>query len=156
LMPTRAQARDAVLRDRIVVNGAIAKSPSLMVSARDDISRSVRETWVSRGAEKLIAALNAFKIEPSSRVALDIGASTGGFTEVLLRRGAERVYAIDVGTGQLHRSLRDNARVVSREKTDARVIDATVVPDYVSLIVIDVSFISLSKVLPAVLNHSSK
>jgi 23S rRNA (cytidine1920-2'-O)/16S rRNA (cytidine1409-2'-O)-methyltransferase len=105
------------------------------------------EPYVSRGGHKLAAALDAFSIDPSGRVCLDVGASTGGFTDVLLQRGATRVYAIDVGRGQLAETLRRDSRVVSIEKLNARVLTSTSLPERVSLASIDVSFISLRLVL---------
>jgi 23S rRNA (cytidine1920-2'-O)/16S rRNA (cytidine1409-2'-O)-methyltransferase len=102
---------------------------------------------VSRGGHKLAAALDAFAIDPSGRVCLDVGASTGGFTDVLLQRGAARVYALDVGRGQLAERLRRDPRVVSMERTNARTIGAGTLPEPVGLAVIDVAFISLGLVL---------
>lgn len=151
LAVSRSQARDAIARGRILVNGVVVHSPSAMVSDRDELWTTVAQQWVSRGAEKLVAALDAFAVDPQLRIALDVGASTGGFTEVLLARGARRVYAVDVGQGQFHGSLREDPRIVLHEKTDARAIDAVIVPERVSLIVIDVSFIGLAKVLMPVL-----
>ena len=112
--------------------------------------------YVSRGGEKLAAALDAFGIEVTGRVCLDVGASTGGFTDVLLRRGATRVYALDVGHGQLADALRNDPRVASMEHTHAARLDPAsadhvVLPEQVSLAVIDVSFISLTRVLPGVI-----
>jgi len=114
-----------------------------------------RPRYVSRGGEKLAAALDAFEIDPSGRVCLDVGASTGGFTDVLLQRGAARIYALDVGRGQLAESLRRNARVVSMERTHAGRLDPDhqdplTLPERVSLAVIDVSFISLKRILRGV------
>lgn len=109
------------------------------------------DIYVSRGALKLRTALDAFGLSPDGLIALDVGASTGGFTEVLLARGAAKVYAVDVGRDQLHASLRADPRVTSLEATDARHIDAVVVPETVSAITADVSFISLTQALPAAL-----
>ena len=106
-----------------------------------------RDPYVSRGGHKLVAALDAFRVDPSGRTCLDVGASTGGFTDVLLQRGAARVYALDVGRGQLAETLRLDPRVVSMERTNARTLDATTLPEPVSLATIDVSFISLGLVL---------
>lgn len=103
--------------------------------------------FVSRGAEKLHAALETFGLSVAGRTALDIGASTGGFTEVLLKKGARKVYAVEVGSDQLHPSLREDARVISLEKCDARKLDHEKIGDEIDLIVADVSFISLAKVL---------
>jgi len=107
--------------------------------------------YVSRGGEKLEAALDAFGFDPKGRVALDIGASTGGFSDVLIARGAAKVYAVDVGSGQLHAKLRVNPRVISLEGTDARTLDRSVIREEVTAIVADVSFISLTLALPAAL-----
>jgi 23S rRNA (cytidine1920-2'-O)/16S rRNA (cytidine1409-2'-O)-methyltransferase len=106
-----------------------------------------REPYVSRGGHKLAAALDAFGIDPAGQVCLDVGASTGGFTDVLLQRGAARVYALDVGRGQLAQTLRSDPRVVSMERTNARTLTVAVLPEPVALATIDVSFISLRLVL---------
>ena len=111
-----------------------------------------RAPYVSRGGEKLAGALDAFDVDPADRVCLDVGASTGGFTDVLLRRGASRVYALDVGRGQLAESLRGDPRVVSMERTHAARLDPDAsdvlrLPERVSLVVADVSFISLTRLL---------
>ena len=115
-----------------------------------DIELVEREQYVSRGGHKLAAALDAFRIGPAGRTCLDVGASTGGFTDVLLQRGARRVYALDVGRGQLAGSLRGDPRVVSMERTNARTITPATLPEPVSLAVIDVAFISLRLVLAPV------
>jgi 23S rRNA (cytidine1920-2'-O)/16S rRNA (cytidine1409-2'-O)-methyltransferase len=111
---------------------------------------------VSRGGLKLAAALDAFGFDPAGRTCLDVGASTGGFTDVLLARGAERVYAVDVGHGQLHRRLRNEARVLAMEGTDARTLMRSMFDPWPDLIVCDVSFISLTLVLPPVLALASR
>jgi len=105
------------------------------------------EPYVSRGGHKLAAALDAFDIDPAGRVCLDVGASTGGFTDVLLQRGASRVYALDVGRGQLAEALRRDPRVISLERVNARELHADSLPDRISLATMDVSFISLRLVL---------
>jgi len=110
------------------------------------------DPYVSRGGYKLAAALDAFGVDPAGRVCLDVGASTGGFTDVLLQRGARRVYALDVGRGQLADSLRRDPRVVSLERTNARTLSATTLPERVDLATIDVSFISLRLVLGPVVS----
>jgi 23S rRNA (cytidine1920-2'-O)/16S rRNA (cytidine1409-2'-O)-methyltransferase len=110
--------------------------------------------WVSRGGVKLAAALDTFKFDPQARVSLDVGASTGGFTEVLLARGARRIYAVDVGRDQLHPRLRGRHEIVSLEGTDIRGLDAQGLPEPVDIIVVDVSFISLKLVLPAALKFA--
>jgi len=120
----------------------------------DDLAIEVRgkeHPWVSRGGVKLAHALDSFAIDPGGRLALDIGASTGGFTDVLLTRGARKVYAVDVGHGQLHWKLRNDPRVVVLERTNARNLDRAAISEPLDLIVCDASFIGLETVLPAAL-----
>jgi 23S rRNA (cytidine1920-2'-O)/16S rRNA (cytidine1409-2'-O)-methyltransferase len=153
LAPTRSRAADLVRRGFVSVGGAPAAKPGALV--RLDASVAVHPdatAYVSRGALKLEAALESFGFEAEGRVALDIGASTGGFTEVLLANGAAKVYAVDVGRDQLHTKLRTDPRVVVLEGTDARSLDKAVVDEPAGAIVADVSFISLTLVLPAALD----
>jgi 23S rRNA (cytidine1920-2'-O)/16S rRNA (cytidine1409-2'-O)-methyltransferase len=129
--------------------------PGELVADNLAVTLAQRAPYVSRGGEKLAAALDAFRIDVSGRVCLDVGASTGGFTDVLLRRGADRVYALDVGRGQLADALRNDPRVVSMEHTHAARLepgaaDHVELPESVSLAVADVSFISLTRILPGV------
>jgi 23S rRNA (cytidine1920-2'-O)/16S rRNA (cytidine1409-2'-O)-methyltransferase len=129
------------------------RKPGDLVTAAMPLALVARAPFVSRGGEKLAAALDAFVVQPAGRVCLDVGASTGGFTDVLLRRGASRVYALDVGRGQLADSLRADPRVVPFERTHARRLDprdpeAIALPEPPSLAVVDVSFISLTRLLP--------
>ncbi|MDH7797778.1 MULTISPECIES: TlyA family RNA methyltransferase [unclassified Beijerinckia] len=154
---SRARARAAIEAGLVFANGKQVRRPSEELPEDVEIRASAPHPWVSRGGLKLVAALDGFGIDPKGRICLDVGASTGGFTEVLLARGAARVHAIDVGHGQLHARLQHDPRVLAREGTDARqlkpadfVSEAGVVeaPD---LIVCDVSFISLALVLPPVL-----
>ena len=150
LVPSRSRARDLILRGLVTANGRQVTRPGSAVPEDADIA--VTEEWsgyVSRGALKLAAALDAFGFDVEGRMALDVGASTGGFTQMLLRRGALRVYAVDVGHEQLHQSLRSDARVVTLEGTDARELHRGLVPDAVDAMSVDVSFISLEKVLPS-------
>jgi len=152
LAATRSRAADLVRQGLVSVAGVTALKPGAQVRADARLAVSTHASLhVSRGGQKLEAALDAFGFAAEGRVALDIGASTGGFTEVLLARGAERVFAVDVGREQLHWKLREDQRVVVREGTDARVLDAAVVSGPVGAIVADVSFISLTKALPAAL-----
>ncbi len=123
------------------------RKPGDLLDAATPVSVVEPEPYVSRGGHKLAAALDAFEIDPAGRVCLDVGASTGGFTDVLLQRGAVRVYAVDVGRGQLADSLRHDPRVVSMERTNARSLTASTLPEPIDLAVIDVSFISLALVL---------
>ena len=150
LAPTRSRARDLIKRGAVLVGGKVEKRAGVNVPADADIA--VAEDWsgyVSRGGLKLAAALDAFGFDPLGRVALDIGASTGGFTQQLLRRGAKQVYAVDVGNGQLHPDIAGDPRVVNLENTDARRLDDALVPEPPGAITADVSFISLVKALPA-------
>jgi 23S rRNA (cytidine1920-2'-O)/16S rRNA (cytidine1409-2'-O)-methyltransferase len=152
LAPSRARAADLIRRGCVTVSGETVLKPGSLVA--DDAAIVVAAgagDHVSRGALKLEAALRAFALEPEGRVMLDVGASTGGFTEVLLAEGAAKVYAVDVGRGQLHDSLRADPRVVSLEATDVRTLDAALIPEPVAAIVADVSFISLTQALPAAL-----
>lgn len=152
LVATRAKARDLIARGEVRIDGEVARKPAVSVRTEQTIAVDAQAVaQVSRGAVKLAAALDQFGLDPAGRVALDVGASTGGFTQVLLERGAARVYAVDVGRDQLHASLKDDARVVALEACDARTLDRASVPDAIGAIVADVSFISLCKVLPAVL-----
>ncbi|MGV1014626.1 MAG: TlyA family RNA methyltransferase [Methyloceanibacter sp.] len=153
LAATRSQAADMVRRGCINVGGIVATKPGAPVAP--DAVLSVREDaapYVSRGGLKLEAALDAFSLDPAGRVALDLGASTGGFTDVLLARGAAKIYAVDVGRGQLHDTLRADPRVMPLEGTDARALDAAVIGEPAGAIVADVSFISLTLALPAALS----
>jgi 23S rRNA (cytidine1920-2'-O)/16S rRNA (cytidine1409-2'-O)-methyltransferase len=137
-----------ILAGKVRVAGETVRRPDRSVSEDAAISVESGPDYASRGALKLAPALETFDIDPSGRVCADVGASTGGFTDVLLRRGAARVYAIDVGRGLLHWRLRQDPRVVVIERLNARDLESF--PEPVSLVVIDVSFIGLEKVLPAV------
>jgi 23S rRNA (cytidine1920-2'-O)/16S rRNA (cytidine1409-2'-O)-methyltransferase len=148
LAESRERAQALILAGRVRVAGETVRRPDR--SVRDDAAISVEAGpgYASRGALKLGPALDRFGVLPAGRVCADIGASTGGFTDVLLRRGAARVYAIDVGRGLLHWRLRQDPRVVVIERVNARDLDTF--PEPISLIVVDVSFIGLEKILPAV------
>jgi 23S rRNA (cytidine1920-2'-O)/16S rRNA (cytidine1409-2'-O)-methyltransferase len=147
LAESRAKARAAIEAGGVKAGGVVLKTASDLVEESAEIAYAPPHPWVSRGGVKLAAALDAFGADPAGRVCLDVGASTGGFTQVLLSRGAERDYAVDVGAGQLHASLRNDRRVVSLEKTDARTLTRTQIPESPSLIVCDVSFIGAAKAL---------
>ena len=152
LAPTRSRARDLVVRGLVSVDGTAVVKPAMIVRAGTTISVAGDEAFLaSRGGVKLKAALEAFGFDPAGRIALDVGASTGGFTELLLARGAAKVYAVDVGRDQLHFRLKADARVVSLEGQDSRALNAVLVPDTINAIVADVSFISLMKAMPAAL-----
>jgi 23S rRNA (cytidine1920-2'-O)/16S rRNA (cytidine1409-2'-O)-methyltransferase len=134
---------------RVRVDGVPAAKAGLAVAPEAAVEVLPGPAHVGRGALKLEGALDVFGVDPSGKVAVDVGASTGGFTEVLLARGAARVYAVDVGRGQLHESLRTDPRVVARDKVNARHLGPDHVPEACALATVDVSFISVLKVLPA-------
>ncbi|HEX3266184.1 MAG TPA: TlyA family RNA methyltransferase [Candidatus Limnocylindrales bacterium] len=151
LAESRSRAQALLLGGKVRVGVGDAarfdRKPGDLVDPELAIEVTAPEPYVSRGGHKLAAALDAFGIDPAGRVCLDAGASTGGFTDVLLQRGARRVFAVDVGRGQLAEALRRDARVLSMERTNARGLTATTLPEPVSLASVDVSFISLRLVL---------
>ncbi len=150
LLPSRARARDAVKRGTVTVNGVVATRPHQPVAPDDVVVLDdPAARYVSRAALKLIAGLDAAGFDPCGKVALDLGASTGGFTQVLLERGASRVHAVDVGHDQLHATLRADPRVVNLEGVNGRDLDAELIPDPIDLLVSDLSFVSVLKVLDA-------
>jgi 23S rRNA (cytidine1920-2'-O)/16S rRNA (cytidine1409-2'-O)-methyltransferase len=150
IVATRSRARDAILRGLVRVNGEVVTKPAAPtpLAARLTVAAEAGTNYVSRGALKLNAALDHFGFDPAGRTVLDAGASTGGFTQVLLERGATRVIAVDVGHGQLHPSIAARPQVVSIENHDIRTFDPAVIGHPIDAIVVDVSFISLTKVLP--------
>lgn len=149
LAPSREMAQSWILSGRVRVNGLVVGKPSAPVESTVDIEvDKPQRTYVGRGAYKLIGALERWQLAVAGAAALDVGASTGGFTEVLLQRGARLVFAVDVGRGQLDQRLRTDPRVVVMERTNARYL--TALPDPVDIAVADLSFISLRLVLPAV------
>ena len=148
LAESRERAQALIVAGKVRVAGETVRTPARTVDEHAAIAVDTEPAYASRGALKLGPALERFGVDPAGRVCADIGASTGGFTDVLLRRGAARVYALDVGRGLLHWRLRQDARVVVIERQNARDLESF--PEPVSLVVVDVSFISLEKVLPAV------
>ena len=152
LVPSREAAARTVLAGGVSVDGIMVDKPAKLVSldARIEIVRPA--LYVSRSGDKLAAALDTFHIDPRGTIGLDVGCSTGGFTDCLLQRGARRIYAIDVGYGQFAWRLRQDSRVVLLERTNIRYVDRAAVPEPIDLAVIDVSFISLTLVLPAVVH----
>src|SRR5213083_3824647 len=150
LVASRERARALVMSGAVLVRGQPETKPGTLLDPATEIALKAEDhPYVSRGALKLVKGLEAFAIDPTGMVCLDVGASTGGFTDVLLRRGAARVYAIDVGYGQLHPRLRDDPRVVVLERTNARALGE--LPFAPELVVCDVSFISVRKALPPLL-----
>ncbi|MEW6543142.1 MAG: TlyA family RNA methyltransferase [Nitrospirota bacterium] len=151
LVPSREQAARLILAGSVTVDGVPVDKQAKLVSADARIEVAHRASpFVSRGGGKLAAALDAFGIDPTGLVAMDVGASTGGFTDCLLQRGARRVYAVDVGYGQLDWRLRQDSRVTVLERRNIRYLERSAVPEPIDLAVIDVSFISLTLVLPCV------
>ncbi|MBS9476786.1 TlyA family RNA methyltransferase [Ancylobacter radicis] len=153
LFDSRARAQAAIAAGLVRVGGRVIAKPSETIASDAAIEAQEAYEWVSRAGLKLVAALDAAGLDVAGREALDVGASTGGFTEVLLARGAARVHAIDVGRDQLHARLRDDPRIVSREATDIRDLAPGDLPT-MDIVTIDVSFISLEAVLPAALAHA--
>lgn len=149
---SRSKAEEAISNSHVVVNGKIARKPSMMVSHTDKVKVIKKSKYVSRAAEKLISVLDILNVDFRYKTVLDIGSSTGGFTQVALLRGASRIIAVDVGTDQLHPSLRSEPKIELYEKTDIRDF-APLHPELegkVAIVVADVSFISLTKVIPTI------
>lgn len=151
LVESRQQAQAAILAGEVIVGGRPGSKPGQLVDGDAELSlRRRKAPYVSRGGFKLEHALTVFGLSVAGTVALDVGSSTGGFTDCLLQRGAVRVYAVDVGRGQLHWRLRRDPRVIVHEQTHAARLDERAVPEPVDLATVDVSFISLTRILPAV------
>lgn len=152
LCDSRERAKRAIMAGTVRINGQTARKSSDSVKPRDEVTLDAPEKFVSRGGHKLEHALNHFQLDVTGQTAVDLGASTGGFTDCLLQRGAAKVYAVDVGQGQLAWTLRRDSRVVVMEKTNARDVTPATFPQPfqpADLVVIDCSFISLRKILPA-------
>jgi len=156
LVTSKSKAQAMIMAGQIYVDGKqINKSGfNLNVDSFIEIKRLGPE-WVSRGAIKLIKALDEFNIDVDNKICLDIGSSTGGFTDVLINRGAKKIYAVDVGTNQLHEKLKNNIKVISLEKTNARYLKKEIFNELIELMVCDVSFISLKKVIAPNLKYLS-
>jgi len=148
LFPSREQARRAILAGEISVATRVVDKPSELLDEQTAIAVKATRKYVGRGALKLESALDYFHVDLQGKTALDIGASTGGFTDCMLQRGAEKVYAVDVGYGQLDWKLRNDSRVIVLEKINARRLTGDQIPEPVDICVIDVSFISLTLILP--------
>jgi len=148
---TRSKAVALIMAGSVIVNGRVVTKAGTQIDLESTITLKDTFPYVGRGALKLEAALDFFKIDPMDKVAIDIGASTGGFVDILLKRGAKRVYAVDVGHSQLHWKLRNNKRVINLEGINARTLDKTLIPELCDIATFDVSFISLKLVIPPVL-----
>jgi 23S rRNA (cytidine1920-2'-O)/16S rRNA (cytidine1409-2'-O)-methyltransferase len=150
LFESRARAQAAIAAGQVIADGSLVRKSSDQISPAAVIAADAAHPYVSRGGVKLATALDTLSLDVANRVCLDVGSSTGGFTEVLLMRGARRVYAVDVGRGQLHIRLRNRDQVTSIEQTDVRKLNPSLLPEPPDLAAIDVSFISLKLVLPHV------
>jgi 23S rRNA (cytidine1920-2'-O)/16S rRNA (cytidine1409-2'-O)-methyltransferase len=150
LFESRAIAQAAINAGLVTADGILVRKASQVISANAAVVAERPHPYVSRGGIKLAAALDHYRVDVTSRVCLDVGSSTGGFSEVLLLRGARRVYAVDVGHGQLHASLRGRSEILSLEKTDIRSLEPSRLVEPPDLATVDVSFISLKLVLPAI------
>ena len=148
LFPSREQARRAILAGKVSVATRVVDKPSELLDEQTAIVIKATRKYVGRGALKLESGLDYFHVDLQGKTALDIGASTGGFTDCMLQRGAEKVYAVDVGYGQLDWKLRNDSRVIVLEKINARRLTRDQIPEPVDICVIDVSFISLTLILP--------
>jgi len=149
LFASRHQARAAIMAGEVRIDGQVAAKASDSVQEQHELSVAARSRYVGRGGIKLEGAIAHFGIACEGKTALDIGASTGGFTDCLLQHGARKVFAVDVGHGQLAWKIRDDARVVTLEKINARRLSRDEIPDPIEICVIDVSFISLTLILPS-------
>src|SRR5438094_5956866 len=152
LVDSREKATKLIMAGDVFVDGERVDKAGALISPEAEVELRGRSPYVSRGGEKLTHALDHFNINVVGKMCIDVGASTGGFTDCLLQQGATRVFAVDVGTGQLDARLRKDPRVLVMEQTNARVLDPRVFPERPSLAVVDVAFISLEKILPAVFN----
>jgi len=148
LFPSREQARRAILAGEVSIATRVVDKPSELLDDETAVAIKPTRKYVGRGALKLQSALDYFDVDLQGKTALDIGASTGGFTDCMLQRGAKKIYAVDVGYGQLDWKLRNDPRVVVLEKINARFLTRDQVPELVDICVIDVSFISLTRILP--------
>jgi 23S rRNA (cytidine1920-2'-O)/16S rRNA (cytidine1409-2'-O)-methyltransferase len=148
LAESRAKAQALIMAGQVRVDGQVALKPATAVDSKSALEVDTGPRFVSRGGEKLDAALEAFAIDVRDRICADVGASTGGFTDCMLQRGAAKVYALDVGKGILQWKLRKHPRVVVMEETNARYVES--LPEQVSFVTIDASFISLKILLPVV------
>ncbi len=148
LVDTKSKAQSMIMAGQVTVNDkVITKSGN---SFREDCKITIKElhsTWVSRGALKLIKAIKTYKIDITDKVCLDLGSSTGGFSEVLLKNNAKKIFAVDVGTNQLHEKLKKETKIISLENLNAKYLDNSIITEKIDLLVCDVSFISLKKVI---------
>lgn len=155
LARSRDEAKRIIMSGMVIANNKVITKPGIRVVDDADIEVKYKAKYVSRGGYKLEKVLNEYNIEVTGKICMDIGASTGGFTDCLLQKGAAKVYAVDVGKGLLDYKLRNNSRIVIIEKTNARYITGDRIPEKVQIITVDVSFISVVKIIPNILNFIS-
>lgn len=147
---SRARAQAAIMAGTVCVNGQMCDKAGTPISPDAQVEVAAGKRWVSRGAEKLNAAVDHWNLSCAGKICMDIGAGSGGFTQVLLEHGASRVYAVDVGYGQFDSKLRGHPSVILLERTNARELSRELIPDPIEILAMDVSFISIFKVLPAI------
>ena len=153
LAESKSKAQAMIMAGQVYVEGKVISKSGLNINPHSLIEiKNLRPDWVSRGSHKLIKALDVNNISAYNKICMDLGASTGGFTDVLIARGAKKVFAVDVGTNQLNEKLKKNKKVISLEKTNARYLSKDIIPELIDLLVCDVSFISLKKVILPNLN----
>jgi 23S rRNA (cytidine1920-2'-O)/16S rRNA (cytidine1409-2'-O)-methyltransferase len=152
LVPSRSQAESYIKLGQVIVNGQVIAKPGFLVNETDEIRLTAKDQYVSRAALKLASVASSLKLEFKDKTVLDVGSSTGGFTDYALRHGAKKVIAVDVGSNQLHPSLRENPKIELHEKTDIRNFALN---EQIDIVVIDVSFISLREILPSIVALSS-
>lgn len=153
LVPTRSQAESFIKLGSITVNGKVQTKPGLLVTSNDEIKLTVAEQYVSRAGLKLASVAKILELDFKDKVMLDVGSSTGGFTDYALQHGAKKVFAVEVGTNQLHPKLQNNPRIELHEKTDIRDFKTT---EHIDIVVMDVSFISLRLILPHIAKTTDK
>ena len=157
LAETRSKAQSMIMAGQVIIDGKKVKKSGESFNFTSNVEISdLHPQWVSRGAYKLLHALNFFNIDVEGLICLDIGASTGGFTEVLLKNKAKKIYSIDVGTNQLHEKLKKEKNITSYEKTNARYLNNEIIKEEIDLIVCDVSFISMKKAIEPSLSFLKK
>ncbi len=151
IVPSREKAQAVIMAGQVLVDGRVIDKPGYRLKGNEKVEVKELPRYVSRGGEKLEWAIKRFGLNLDGKVALDVGSSTGGFTDCMLQHGAKKVYAVDVGRGQMDYKLRNDPRVILYEETDARELTKEHIPEKVDLITCDVSFISSTKVLPSVI-----
>jgi 23S rRNA (cytidine1920-2'-O)/16S rRNA (cytidine1409-2'-O)-methyltransferase len=157
MVKSRGEARALIIAGKAIVEGRMIDKPGTQVNVEAELKlRSEKSPYVSRGGEKLEGALRTFEINPKGMIVMDVGASTGGFTDCVLKKGAQRVYAVDVGYGQLAWMLQKDPRVVNLERKNIRYLPKEEIPEETDLILIDTSFISVEKFLPHLLEFLKK